>query len=93
MEKVLVTRVRTVLRGTVEHIREKGTIKIHDFTIDPAQNQFLIKSKPVELTFTEFNIFYIRLLNAPVSYLRDIRLWMLFMKITTLSLIELWMCK
>lgn len=56
--KVLVARVRTVLRRMVEHIREKATIKIHDLIIDPARHQVLIKNKPIELTFTEFNILH-----------------------------------
>ncbi|MGD2093541.1 MAG: response regulator [Phycisphaerales bacterium] len=56
--KVLVARVRTVLRRTVERIHEKRVIKIHDFTIDPGRHQVLIKDKPVELTFTEFNILH-----------------------------------
>lgn len=54
--KVLVARVRRILHRAVAHNTEKTTIKIHDLTINPARHEVLIKNKPVELTFTEFNI-------------------------------------
>lgn len=56
---VLVARVRAVLRRRVELAlgrTDKGTVKIHDLTIDPARHEVLVGNKPVELTFTEFNI-------------------------------------
>ncbi len=56
--KVLVARVRRVLRRVTAPATDKATIRIHDMTIDPARREVLVKNKPVELTFTEFNIIY-----------------------------------
>jgi two-component system phosphate regulon response regulator PhoB len=56
--KVLVARVRRILRRS-SGLSEKGiTIKIHDLTIDPARREVLVKGKPIELTFTEFNVLH-----------------------------------
>lgn len=57
--KVLVARVRRVLRKAVTAIDDKSIIKIHHLTIDPARRQVFAKNKPVNLTFTEFNILHI----------------------------------
>jgi two-component system phosphate regulon response regulator PhoB len=57
--KVLVARVRRVLRKSVAAIGEKATIRVHDITIDPSRREVLVGNKPVELTFTEFNILHI----------------------------------
>jgi len=57
--KVLVARVRRVLRKSIASIGEKATIRVHDITIDPARREVLVGNKPVELTFTEFNILHI----------------------------------
>jgi two-component system phosphate regulon response regulator PhoB len=56
--KVLVARVRRVLRRVTAPAGDKAAIRIHDITIDPARREVLVKNKPVELTFTEFNILY-----------------------------------
>jgi len=56
--KVLVARVRRILHRATERDLEKATVKIHELTIDPARRQVLIKDKPIDLTFTEFNILY-----------------------------------
>jgi two-component system phosphate regulon response regulator PhoB len=56
--KVLIARVRRILHRTIARDLEKAPIKIHELTIDPARRQVLIKNKPVDLTFTEFNILY-----------------------------------
>ncbi|MBN2455157.1 MAG: response regulator [Sedimentisphaerales bacterium] len=56
--KVLVARVRRILHRKVTRDLEKALVKIHELTIDPARREVLIKNKPVELTFTEFNILY-----------------------------------
>jgi len=56
--KVLVARVRRILHRAVARDLEKAPLKIRDLTIDPARRQVLIKNKPVNLTFTEFNILY-----------------------------------
>jgi len=54
--KVLVARVRRILRRTIERSEKAVTIKTHDLTIDPSRREVLVKGKPVELTFTEFNV-------------------------------------
>jgi two-component system phosphate regulon response regulator PhoB len=56
--KVLVARVRRILHRTIARDLEKAAIKIHELVIDPARREVLAKNKPVELTFTEFNILY-----------------------------------
>ena len=56
--KILVARVRRILHRVAARDLEKAPIKIHELTIDPARRQVLIKNKPVDLTFTEFNILY-----------------------------------
>ncbi len=56
--KVLVARVRRVLHRAVAGELENTPVKIHELIIDPARRQVLIKNKPVDLTFTEFNILY-----------------------------------
>ncbi len=56
--KVLIARVRRILHRTVARDLEKKPVKIHELMIDPARRQVLIKNKPVDLTFTEFNILY-----------------------------------
>jgi len=56
--KVLVARVRRVLRRVTAPAGDKVAIRIHDITIDPARREVLVGNKPVELTFTEFNILY-----------------------------------
>jgi two-component system phosphate regulon response regulator PhoB len=56
--KVLVARVRRILHRVIARDLEKAPVKIHELTIDPSRREVLIKNKPVELTFTEFNILY-----------------------------------
>jgi len=56
--KVLIARVRRILHRTIARDLEKAPVKIHELTIDPARRQVLIENKPVDLTFTEFNILY-----------------------------------
>ncbi|MGD8786848.1 MAG: response regulator [Phycisphaerales bacterium] len=56
--KVLIARVRRILHRNIARDLEKAPLKIHELTIDPARRQVLIKNKPVDLTFTEFNILY-----------------------------------
>ena len=56
--KILVARVRRILHRVTARDLEKAAVKIHELTIDPARRQVLIKDKPVDLTFTEFNILY-----------------------------------
>ncbi|MFH1613950.1 MAG: response regulator [Planctomycetota bacterium] len=56
--KVLIARVRRILHRTIARDLEKAPVKIQELTIDPSRRQVLIKNKPVDLTFTEFNILY-----------------------------------
>lgn len=56
--KVLIARVRRSLQRAVVRNSEKGPVKIHEFTIDPARREVRIGDSSVDLTFTEFNILY-----------------------------------
>ncbi len=62
--KVMVARVRRILRRADAPAGQKATIRIHDITIDPLRREVLLVNRPVELTFTEFNILY-ALANRP----------------------------
>lgn len=68
--KVLVARIRRILRRTVERSEETPTLRIHELTIDPARREVLVKNKPVELTFTEFNILYTLARRAGLVFTR-----------------------
>jgi len=57
--KILVARVRRSLQRTVTRDSKKVPVKIHELTIDPARRQVLVTDKPVDLTFTEFNVLYV----------------------------------
>ena len=54
--KVLIARVRRTLHRTGARDSKMAPVKIHELTIDPARRQVLITDKPVDLTFTEFNV-------------------------------------
>lgn len=56
--KVLVARIRRIINRVIDRDLEKAPVKIHEMLIDPARRQVLLKNKPVDLTFTEFNILY-----------------------------------
>ena len=56
--KVLVARIRRIINRVIDRDLEKAPVKVHDMVIDPARRQVLLKNKPVDLTFTEFNILY-----------------------------------
>jgi len=55
---VLIARVRRVLRKKVAQHLDRGVVRIHDMTIDPARCEVLLYGKPITLTFSEFNILY-----------------------------------
>ena len=57
--KVLVARVRRILRRMVTAADDKAVLKVQDLTINPSRREVLIEGKPVQLTFTEFNILHI----------------------------------
>lgn len=56
--KVLLARVRRFLQKNIINELEKDSVKIHELVINPSRREVLVKNKPVELTFTEFNILY-----------------------------------
>jgi len=56
--RVLIARVRRILQRAIVRDLDKAPVKIRDLTIDPARREVIVKNKPVELTFTEFNILY-----------------------------------
>jgi two-component system phosphate regulon response regulator PhoB len=56
--KVLIARVRRSLQRTITRDSKKAPVKIHELTIDPARRRVLIADKPVDLTFTEFNVLH-----------------------------------
>lgn len=56
--KVLIARVRRILQRTITNGMEQSPVKIHELIIDPARREIIFKDKPIELTFTEFNILY-----------------------------------
>jgi two-component system alkaline phosphatase synthesis response regulator PhoP len=56
--KILIARVRRILHRAVSRDLEKSIIRKRDLTIDPGRREVLVKGKPVDLTFTEFNILY-----------------------------------
>lgn len=56
--KVLIARVRRILQRTLVNELEKDDIRIHDIAVCPSRREVLVKNKPIELTFTEFNILY-----------------------------------
>ncbi|MFA5785169.1 MAG: response regulator transcription factor [Phycisphaerae bacterium] len=57
--KVLVARVRRILHRNIAQNLENAPVKIHEVVIDPSRREVLVKNKPVELTFTEFNTLYL----------------------------------
>ncbi len=56
--KVLLARLKRLLQKNIVQELEKGAIKIHELVINPSRREVLVKNKPVELTYTEFNILY-----------------------------------
>lgn len=56
--KVLVAKVRRILQRIKARDLEKAPVKIHELTIDPSRRQVLVQDKPMNLTFSEFNILY-----------------------------------
>lgn len=56
--KVLVARIRRLLHRALSRDLEKPPMRIRDLTIDPGRREVRVKEKPIQLTFTEFNILY-----------------------------------
>ncbi len=57
--RVLIARMKAVLRRN-ELKKDEGlrTIKIHDLVINPGRREVLVKNKPVDLTYTEFQMLH-----------------------------------
>jgi two-component system phosphate regulon response regulator PhoB len=57
--KVLTARVRAVLRRkSREPVDKASTLEIHDLLIHPGRNEVLLRGRPLDLTYTEFNILH-----------------------------------
>jgi two-component system phosphate regulon response regulator PhoB len=57
--KVLTARVRAVMRRkSREPIDKTAALEIHDLVIHPGRNEVLLRGRPLDLTFTEFNILH-----------------------------------
>jgi two-component system, OmpR family, alkaline phosphatase synthesis response regulator PhoP len=57
--RVLVARVKTVLRRrSREPVGESDAIRIHDLDIQPGRRSVIAGGKPVELTYTEFQLLH-----------------------------------
>ena len=58
--RVLVARIRAAIRRKKkEYDEDELEIEIHDLVIHPGRNEVLISGRPVELTFTEFQVLYV----------------------------------
>jgi len=58
--RVLIARVRAIIRRVSETPQdEKSVLRIHELEIDPGRRIVLAGGKPIELTFTEFQVLLI----------------------------------
>ncbi len=59
--RVLVARIRTVLRRDRQQTEEQGeeALVLEDLTIHPGRRKVFLSDRPVDLTFTEFNILHL----------------------------------
>lgn len=70
--KVLVARVASVLRRATQPQKTKEeTINIKDISIDPGKRQVLLNGKPVDLTYTEFEILHFLTLHPGWVFTRN----------------------
>lgn len=57
--RILIARVRAVIRRKKkEETDDMSVIQVHDIVINPHKREILANGKPVDLTFTEFQILY-----------------------------------
>lgn len=58
--RILIARVRAVIRRNDQSKKDDDlkTIQVHDMVINPPKREILAKGKPVDLTFTEFQVLY-----------------------------------
>ncbi len=58
--RILIARVRTVLRRKISKTQdEKAALHIFELEIHPGRRSVLAAGKPVDLTFTEFQVLYL----------------------------------
>jgi two-component system phosphate regulon response regulator PhoB len=57
--RVLIARIRTILRRKISKPDdETSVVRIHELEIDPGRRSVLVSGKPVDLTYTEFQVLY-----------------------------------
>ena len=57
--RILTARVRAVLRRKTSHALDDSTvIRIHGFEIDSGKRNVIVDGRPVELTYTEFQVLW-----------------------------------
>ena len=57
--RILIARVRAVIRRKKkEETDDMSVIQVHDIVINPHKREILANGKPVDLTFTEFQVLY-----------------------------------
>ena len=57
--RVLLARIKAVMRGKTVATNTEKTIKIHQFVINPGRREVIAGGKPVDLTYTEFQILHL----------------------------------
>ena len=58
--RVLIARVRAVIRrASEEALDDTSILRVHELEIDPGRRHVLAGGKPIELTFTEFQVLMI----------------------------------
>ncbi len=57
--RVLLARLKALLRRKAQQpVDQSSVLKIHDLVIHPGRREILARGKPVELTFTEFELLH-----------------------------------
>ncbi len=57
--RILIARVRAVIRRKKkEETDDMSVIQVHDIVINPHKREIIANGKPVDLTFTEFQVLY-----------------------------------
>ena len=58
--RIMIARVRTALRRKASKTQnDKATVRIFELEIHPGRRSVLVAGKPVDLTFTEFQVLYL----------------------------------
>jgi two-component system phosphate regulon response regulator PhoB len=70
--RVLLARIRAVLRRRARKPADAdATIQIHDFLIHPGRHEVLLNGKPINLTFSEFEILHVLARRPGWVFTRD----------------------